>query len=104
MAAVPVTRALRKLGHDLRDARLRRRITIEILAQRASISRTTMTRIEKGDAGVSAGNYATVLFILGMIDRLSNLADIRQDAVGLALEEEDLPKRVGRAHKKGGKA
>ena len=104
MAAVPVIRALRKLGHDLRDARLRRRITIEILAQRASISRTTMTRIEKGDAGVSAGNYATVLFILGMIDRLSNLADIRQDAVGLALEEEDLPKRVGSAHKKGGRA
>ena len=69
--SIPVTRALRKLGHDIRDARRRRRIPVAILAQRASISRTTLHKVEKGDAGVSLGTYATVLFSLGMIDRLS---------------------------------
>lgn len=42
------------------------------------------------------GIYATVLFVLGLIDRLGALADARADAVGLALEEERLPKRIAR--------
>jgi transcriptional regulator with XRE-family HTH domain len=91
---VPVTRALRKLGHDVRDARRRRRIPVAILAERVSISRTTLYKVEKGDPGVSAGTYAGVLFALGMADRLANVADPRHDAVGLELEEENLPKRI----------
>src|ERR1019366_2879038 len=62
---VPVARALRKLGHDIRDARRRRRIPVTILAERASISRTTLHKAEKGDPGVSLGTYATVLLALG---------------------------------------
>jgi DNA-binding XRE family transcriptional regulator len=72
---VPVARALRKLGHDIRDARRRRRIPVTILAERASISRTTLHKAEKGDPGVSLGTYATVLFTLGMVDRLADVAD-----------------------------
>jgi transcriptional regulator with XRE-family HTH domain len=91
---IPVTRALRKLGHDIRDARRRRRIPVAILAERASISRMTLNKVEKGDPGVSAGTYATVLFTLGMADRLADVADPRHDTVGLALEEEHLPERI----------
>jgi len=91
---IPVTRALRKLGHDIRDARRRRRIPVAILAQRASISRTTLNKVEKGDPGVSLGAYATVLFVIGMVDRLADLADAKHDAVGLELEEEHLPERI----------
>ena len=91
---LPVIRALRKLGEDLRDARRRRRIPVSILAERASISRTTLSRIEKGDPAASLGNYAAVLFALGMIDRVTDLADPRHDPVGLALEEEHLPQRI----------
>src|SRR5271165_6340767 len=91
---VPVIRALRKLGHDIRDARRRRRIPVTILAERASISRMTLNKIEKGDAGVYIGNYATVLFALGMIERLADLADPTHDAVGRELEEERLPERI----------
>ena len=94
---IPVKRALRKVGQDLRDARRRRRIPSAILAERASISRTTLVKVEKGDAGVSLGTYATVLFVLGMIDRLSDLADVRSDSRGLELEEEHLPKRIRRS-------
>jgi transcriptional regulator with XRE-family HTH domain len=92
--SVPVAHALRKLGQDIRDARRRRRITAAILAERASTSRVTLGRVEKGDPGVSIGIYAKVLFSLGLEQRLADLADPRHDALGLQLEEERLPQRV----------
>jgi len=99
MVPLPVTRALRKLGHDIRDARRRRRIPAEIAAQRASISRTTLVKIEKGEPGVAIGNYAIVLFVLGMTERVADLADPQGDTVGLQLEEERLPQRIRRPRK-----
>ncbi|MEX0902649.1 MAG: transcriptional regulator [Pseudohongiellaceae bacterium] len=95
----PVRRALRKLGGDIRDARLRRRIPTKIMAERASISRTTLNKVEKGDPGVSLGNYATVLFVLGLHGRLAELAGSKTDSVGLALEGENLPQRIRRPTK-----
>jgi hypothetical protein len=89
-----VIRSLRKLGHDIRDARRRRRIPVAILAERASLSRMTLHKVEKGDPGVSMGGYATVLFSLGMQDRLADIADPRHDAIGLELEDENLPQRI----------
>ena len=96
---IPVTRALRKLGHDIKDARRRRRIPMAIAAQRASISKPTLIRVERGDPTVSIASYATVLFVLGMADRLADLADPKNDPVGLQLEEEHLPQRIRRAGK-----
>lgn len=96
---IPVLRALRKLGHDIRDARRRRRIPVAVMAERASISRTTLGKVEKGDPGVSLGTYATVLFVLGFVERLGELADPGSDEIGLALEEEHLPQRIRRSRK-----
>ena len=96
---IPVKRALRKLGRDMKDARRRRRIPVAIAAQRASISRTTLVKIEKGDPGVAMGIYATVLFVMGMADRIADIADPKDDAVGLQLEEEHLPQRIRGARK-----
>lgn len=93
---LPVQRNLRKLGQDIRDARRRRRIPVEVMAERASISRMTLNKIEKGDPGVSMGLYATVLFVLGLADRIGALADVSTDTVGLELEEERLPQRIHR--------
>ena len=91
---LPVVRALRKLGHDIRDARRRRRIPVAIAAQRASISKTTWLKVEKGDPGVLTGTYVTVLFVLGLVERVGQLADPGSDSVGLRLEEEQLPQRI----------
>jgi transcriptional regulator with XRE-family HTH domain len=91
---IPVKGALRKLGSDIRDARLRRRIPAAVMAQRAFISRTTLVKVEKGDPGVGIGTYAAVLFALGMLDRLRELTSAKTDEIGLALEEERLPKRI----------
>lgn len=98
---LPVRRALRKLGQDLRDARRRRRVPTAVLAERASVSRATLVKIEKGDPSVALGLYATVLFVLNMTDRLADLADVKNDAVGLQLEEENLPQRIHRGRPKG---
>lgn len=97
---IPVRRAIRKLGQDIRDARLRRRIPTQILAERASISRTTLYKVENGDVNVSMGIYATILFVLGLIDRVSELADAREDTLGRQLEEERLPKRIRLSRRK----
>ena len=66
-----------------------------VLAERALITRVTLTKVERGDPGVSLGIYATVLYVLGLVERLAVLADVREDTVGLALEEERLPQRIG---------
>lgn len=99
---LPVQRGLRKLGRDIRDARRRRRIPVTIMAERASISRMTLSKVEKGDPGVSLGIYATVLFVLGLADRIGSLADVTTDTVGLELEEERLPQRIRRSGRKSG--
>ena len=91
---IPVKSALRKLGSDIRDARLRRRIPAAVMAQRAFISRTTLVKVEKGDPGVGMGTYAAVLFSLGMLDKIRELASAKADELGLSLEEERLPKRI----------
>ncbi len=104
MLPIPVRRVLRKLGQDIRDARLRRRIPTAVMAERASISRTTLNKIEKGDPGVSLGNYANVLFVLGLAERLGELADVRTDTVGLELEEERLPQRIHNSRRSGRKS
>lgn len=91
---LPVRRVLRKLGRDIREARLRRRLPAALVAERASISRTTLFKLEKGDPGVSIGIAGTVLFVLGLGERLGEIADIRRDEHGLALDAERLPKRI----------
>ena len=93
---MPVVRALRKLGQDIRDARRRRRIPVAVAAERASISKTTWLKVEKGDPGVLTGTYAKVLFVLGLVDKVAQLAEAANDSVGLRLEEEQLPRRIRR--------
>ena len=98
---LPVKRALRKLGSDIAEARKRRRISTMTMAERAMISRTTLVKVESGDPGVSIGIFASVLFVLGMTDRLAEIADASQDRTGLNLESENLPKRISSRRTRG---
>lgn len=90
--ALGPAKALLKLGADLRAARLRRRLSATVVAERARTSRYTLSRIEKGDPHVSIGIYASVLNVYGMVQGLEALADLRADEVGLDLENARLPK------------
>ncbi|WP_348625912.1 helix-turn-helix domain-containing protein [Rhizobium leguminosarum] len=85
--------ALQRLGHDVRGARLRRRMAVADLAVRAGTSPSTVARLEKGDPGVGIGTLADVLVVLGLVDRLADLVDIRKDDLGLALTAERQPRR-----------
>ncbi len=91
---IPAIRALRKLGKDLSSARRRRRITIQLMAERAGVSRATIGKIEKGDPTTSMGAYAAVLFALGMTEQLGDLVDAVYDLTGRQLIDEQLPLRV----------
>lgn len=91
---IPVMNALRKMGQDINDARRRRRITIELMAERAGLSRATIGKIEKGDPTTSMGGYASVLFVLGMEGSLGEVVDSAHDLIGRRLEDEKLPQRI----------
>ncbi len=86
--------ALIKLGGDIAVARKKRRISTVSMAERAFISRGTLSKLEKGDPSVSMGIYATVLSILGLIEELGQVADRSSDTLGLDIEEDRLPKKV----------
>lgn len=86
--------ALAQLGQDMRAARLRRRMPAADLAGRAGVSLSTIVRLEKGDPGVAVGTLADVLVALGLIKRLGDLVDIRNDELGLALTAEQAPRRA----------
>ncbi len=79
---IPVERALGELGADIRNARTRRRIPTALLAEHVGLTRGTLVRIEHGDPGTSMGAYASVLFVLGLIDHLARLAKPGHDRSG----------------------
>lgn len=64
------------------------------MAERAGISRATICKIEKGDPTTSIGGYCSVLFVLGMTDRLSDLVGAAHDLTGRQLCDASLPQRV----------
>ena len=67
-------RVLKKMGNQIKKARLRRNIRAEVLAEQADISKGTLAAIEKGMATVSIGAYAAVLKELGMVEDLGLIA------------------------------
>ena len=56
------------VGKRIRNARLRRNLTAEFVAESAGISKGTLLAVEKGTPTVSIGAYAAVLSVLGMED------------------------------------
>jgi transcriptional regulator with XRE-family HTH domain len=89
-----VRRSLAKLGENIKTARLKRRIPMALLAERAFIGLSTLEKIQKGDPGVSIGSYAGVIFSLGIGAPFGDILNPAEDETGLALEKERLPKRI----------
>lgn len=77
---------IRKIGHRIKKARLRRNISIEMISEKAGISESTFYAIEYGASTVSLGAYAAVLAILGLDNDLDVIA---MDEEGKALFWED---------------
>lgn len=82
----PVSAALRTLGENLAIARVRRKESQRIWARRLGVSVPTLIRMEKGDPGVSAGIYATALWLIGRVQALPETADPAHDQGALELD------------------
>lgn len=87
-------REVRALGAGLREARLRRRLPMDLVAERAGTTRQTVARIEAGDPGVKIGTYAAVLQALGMLEGWGAV----EDRTGARLALDELPRRARRRH------
>ena len=85
------------VGEQIKLARLRRNLSVAQVAERATCSPLTVSRIEKGTPTVAIGIYLRVLYALQLDDDILLLA--KEDAMGKALQDLSLKKRE-RASKK----
>jgi len=84
-----VLRQLKDLGERLRLARLRRKLTTELFAERMGVSRETLRRLENGDPSIAMGTYARALRVLGLDGDIDAVA--RDDELGRKLQDLELP-------------
>jgi len=92
--SAPALFALIKLGNDMNSARRRRRITKELMAKRAGISINTLSKVERGSPNTSMAAWISVLSVLGLTDNLKDICDLKNDEMGIILEDDNLPKRI----------
>lgn len=85
-----VLRQLNALGERLRLARLRRKLSTELFAERMGVSRETLRRLEKGDPTIAMGTYMRALRVLGLEQDIDAVA--RDDELGRKLQDLDLPR------------
>ena len=79
---------LTELGENIKLARLRRKLSTTQVAERANISRPTLTALEKGTDTVSIGAYIKVLSALGLEKDLLTIA--QDDTLGRKLQDAKL--------------
>lgn len=83
---------LTQMGEQIKLARLRRKLTVELVAERAGISRTTLWNVEKGSSSVAIGAYAAVLHALNGMDK-DLLLIAKEDELGRQLQDLSLTRR-----------
>lgn len=85
--------ALNRLGENLAIARVRRKEPQRLWAKRLGVSIPTLIRMERGDARVAVGIYATALWMMGRVEALAELADPKSDRGALELDVRQAVKR-----------
>jgi transcriptional regulator with XRE-family HTH domain len=87
-----VRRLLTGFGSQLKLARLRRRYSTEVVAQRAGITRPTLSKIEQGDPSVSLGAYVRVMQALRLEGDIAKLA--ADDVLGRKLQDAEITPKL----------
>lgn len=83
---------LEQMGEQIKLARLRRKLSAELVAERAGISRATLWSIEKGVPTVAIGMYVAVLHALNNLDK-DLLLIAKDDELGRKLQDLELVTR-----------
>jgi transcriptional regulator with XRE-family HTH domain len=83
-----IEKQMRALGLRLKVARLRRKISTILFAERMGVSRDTLNRLEKGDATIALGTYMRALRALGLDKDMDIVA--QDDNLGRALQDQNL--------------
>lgn len=81
-------RLMGQFGERLKLARLRRRLSGELVAERAGVSRATLVKIESGEPNVAMGSYFQVMRVLGLEVDFDRLAV--DDVMGRKLQDLEL--------------
>ena len=92
----PLERRLARLGERIRTARLRRRLSAKLTAERAGMSLMTLRSVERGGTGVTIGAYVAVLHVLGLDSDLDAVA--QADPLGRDLQDAALPNATRTKH------
>lgn len=92
----PLERRLARLGERIRTARLRRRLSAKLTAERAGMSLMTLRSVERGGMGVTIGAYVSVLHVLGLDSDLDAVA--QADPLGRDLQDAALPNATRTKH------
>ena len=80
-----VEQTLRRLGSNLRTARLRRNLTIEDVAQKIGTGPRPVSDAERGKVTTAAAVYIALLWAYDLLGPMGNIADPGLDDEGLAL-------------------
>jgi transcriptional regulator with XRE-family HTH domain len=91
-----VSRAARQIGENVLIWRKLQGLTAAQLADRAGVSRTTLSKLEHGESGVSLGVVLEVLRGLGRLDALVEATDPYESDLGRIRASQELPRRVRR--------
>jgi len=83
---------LNRLGRNIRTARLRRKLSMEELAERIGTSRYVLADIEKGKPTTAIAAYLGALWVLGLLRDMREVADPDRDEEGKILERSRSPK------------
>ena len=86
----PVEQALKRLGANLRTARLRRNLTIDDMAQKIGTGDRAVADAEKGKPSTGIAIYAAMLWALDLLGQMDDVAAPEKDEEGqtLALSRE----------------
>ena len=81
----PVEQALTRMGQNLRTARIRRRFTIDEVAQKIGTGRRAVSDAENGKPSTGIAVYAALLWVYDLLSPLADLASPAKDEQGLIL-------------------